>query len=78
MGMPFMFLFVSRQQRRGYKVKVKRIGDSGHPCLVPFRMEKMFDRWPMTLTLAVGVVYKHMIKVNILFCSPRWRSMVPS
>lgn len=67
MGMPFMFSFDRKQRRRGSKVKIKRIGDNGHPCLVPFR----------TLTFAVGVVYKDIIKFNIRFCSPRWRKTAP-
>lgn len=52
MGMPLMSSLALRQHKRGSRVRTKRIGESGHPCLLPLLMKKAFDRWPLTQTLA--------------------------
>lgn len=66
MGMSFMSGFIRNHRRKGSKVSMNRIGETRQPCLVPLWMEKAFDRWPLTQTLAVGVV----IKLNMRFWSP--------
>lgn len=54
---------------KGSMARAKRIGDRGHPCLVPRCMGKGSDLYSAHLIWAVGKVYKEDIQAKK--CSPK-------
>lgn len=60
-SIPVMFGLVLSLCKKGSSESTNIRVESGHPCRVPFEMEKASDRHPLTLILAVGEVYNAMI-----------------
>lgn len=58
---PLMSQLSVSLRRKGSRVSIKRMGDRGHPCLVPLRIGKASDGVPLTLTLAEGLPYNDRI-----------------
>lgn len=55
---------------RGSIIRLKMVGERGHPCLVPFEMLKGVDRKPAEYTCADGHEYRARIAFSMEYLKP--------